>query len=72
MTDMYVPIIMGSDKDIPHANKIKDELDRFGISCVYRICSAHKSGRNLLKMLNRYESDDNVICLVILQGVQMH
>ena len=65
---MYVPIIMGSDKDIPYVNKIRDELLKFGIKSQYRICSAHKSGSYLLNMLQKYEYDENVKCLVTVAG----
>lgn len=68
LSNMYVPIIMGSDKDLGYVSKISDELKRFDIRSEYRICSAHKSGVNLLKMLEKYEDDDRVLCLVTVAG----
>ena len=64
----YVPIIMGSDKDIPHCEKIRNELNKFGLKSVFRICSAHKYGTYLLDMLQKYEHDDNVLCVVTVAG----
>ena len=66
--NVYVPIIMGSDKDIPHCDKIRDELNKFGVKVEYRICSAHKSGVYLLNMLKSYEEDINVLCVVTVAG----
>ena len=66
--DVYVPIIMGSDKDLDHCSKISSELSKFGVRSEYRICSAHKSGIYLLNMLGQYENDDNVLCVVTVAG----
>ena len=39
---LFVPIIIGSDKDIPHAEKIKNNIQLLGVQSTIRVCSAHK------------------------------
>ena len=65
---LLVPIIIGSDKDIPHAEKIKNNIQLLGVQSTIRVCSAHKCLGNLLKMLGEYESDDKVVCYVTCAG----
>ena len=40
---MFIPIMMGSEKDLPHGNKISSFLTKHGVSNAIRISSAHKS-----------------------------
>lgn len=61
---LSVVIIMGSEKDKPHAQKIIDELNNFGIQYHEYIASAHKQAGDLLFIMEKYK-DDPVIFITI-------
>jgi phosphoribosylaminoimidazole-succinocarboxamide synthase len=63
-----VPIILGSHKDLPHANKIATYLNQFGAIPVIRICSAHKAPTVLLDILKAYESNDDIYVYITVAG----
>ncbi len=69
---LIIPIIMGSIKDLSHAKKIhifmKENFQNSNILLINRICSAHKYGTNLLKILKEYENKSNVICYITIAG----
>ena len=49
---MKVVIIMGSTSDEPHAKKITDNLDSYGIDWEQHAASAHKEPLKVLDILN--------------------
>ncbi len=51
----FCPIIMGSGKDLYHAENIKPGLDKFGIEYALRIASAHKHPDYLRRIVQEYE-----------------
>ena len=57
-------IILGSTKDEPHAKKITDELDLFGIAWEQHVASAHRQAREALAILDKYK-DQKVIYITI-------
>jgi 5-(carboxyamino)imidazole ribonucleotide mutase len=57
-------IIMGSESDKPHAKKITDELNNFGIQYHEYVASAHKQAGDLLFIMEKYK-DDPVIFITI-------
>jgi phosphoribosylaminoimidazole-succinocarboxamide synthase len=67
---IIVPIIMESERGLDHANKIHSEIKNkfydLKIMLVNRICSAHKSSINLIKILNEYEQNNNVLCYITI------
>tara|TARA_Y100000389_G_C17447076_1_gene512289 strand:- start:871 stop:2277 length:1407 start_codon:yes stop_codon:yes gene_type:complete len=63
-----VPIIIGSSKDLNHANKIKNKLSLFNISCDIRISSAHKATDYVMGILNNYEKDITVPVIITCAG----
>jgi 5-(carboxyamino)imidazole ribonucleotide mutase len=63
-----VVIIMGSEVDQPHAQKIAEALNEFGLESTKRIASAHKVTRRLLEMLATYESDPRPKLYVTIAG----
>lgn len=65
---MLVPIILGSDKDLSHGEKIYNYLQKFGVDSVIRICSAHKATLSIIDILNKYENNDNVIAIITCAG----
>ena len=65
---LLVPIILGSDKDGEFGKKIKNRLSFFGVDSIIRVCSAHKSCLNLLKIIKEYEDNDNVKTMITIAG----
>ncbi len=63
-----VPIIIGSEKDIDSAKQIQTHLNKFKLNSIIRICSAHKSCINLLKILEKYENDESVKTYITIAG----
>jgi len=51
-----VVILMGSESDLQHCEKIKCSLVQFGVPCDLRITSAHKGTEETLRILHYYES----------------
>ena len=63
-----IPIIVGSDKDIEFAKHIQNHLKNFTLDSTIRVCSAHKSCVNLLKILKEYEDNENVKTYITIAG----
>ena len=59
---------MGSNRDLDHAQRIRDALDRLGVASELRVASAHKSAGHLLEMLGEYESREGEIVYVAVAG----
>lgn len=68
MTNAIVPILMGSSSDMPHAEKIGDALNAFGIAYDYRIGSAHKTPAHVLNILETYEKDSRPKVYITIAG----
>lgn len=68
MTNAIVPILMGSSSDMPHAEKIGEALDEFGIAYDYRIGSAHKTPAHVLKIIETYENDPRPKVYITIAG----
>ena len=62
---MNVVIIMGSISDEPHAKKITDKLDEFGISWEQHAASAHKEPLKVLEILNANKDKENIVYITI-------
>ena len=62
---MNVVIIMGSTSDEPHAKKITDKLDEFGISWEQYAASAHKEPLKVLEILNANKDKENIVYITI-------
>ena len=62
---MNVVIIMGSTSDEPHAKKITDKLDEFGISWEQHAASAHKEPLKVLEILNANKDKENIVYITI-------
>jgi 5-(carboxyamino)imidazole ribonucleotide mutase len=52
-----VILLLGSKSDAEHRNAISQALDKFGITHVTRIASAHKVTSYLLDLMQSYEQD---------------
>ncbi len=63
-----VPIIMGSQADLPHAQRIAEALAALGIESELRVASAHKHPQYLLEMLAAYEADPRPKVYITVAG----
>lgn len=59
-----VVIIMGSKADLDWANQIRNVLDKFGVTSVSRIASAHKVPLKCFQLIKEYEKE-NVVFITI-------
>ncbi len=69
MPDQKVVILMGSKSDADFAATIADSLRHFDIKCESRIASAHKTPRELLKILEEYEKLEDRIVYITVAGL---
>ena len=69
MLQQCVIIIMGSNKDLAFATSVGSKLEFFGIDYEYRVASAHKTPRELLKMLEAYETSEKSVVYVTVAGL---
>ena len=65
---MFIPILLGSDKDLHYANKISKYLLDYGVSNEIRISSAHKSTEGTLNIVRRYQSMEDVPLIITVVG----
>lgn len=64
----FVPILMGSPSDEPHAQVIADVLSQLGIAVEKRIGSAHKTPAHVLAILARWEADPRPKVIITIAG----
>ena len=62
---MKAVIIMGSTSDEPHAKKITDKLDEYGIGWEQHAASAHKEPLKVLEILDANKDGDDIIYITI-------
>ena len=62
---MKAVLIMGSTFDEPHAKKITDKLDDYGISWEQHAASAHKQPLKVLEILKNNESEKDLVYVTI-------
>ena len=62
---MKAVLIMGSTFDEPHAKKITDKLDDYGISWEQHAASAHKQPLKVLEILKDNESEKDLVYITI-------
>jgi phosphoribosylaminoimidazole-succinocarboxamide synthase len=65
---MFIPILLGSEKDLPHGNKISKTLTEYNINNAIRISSAHKSTRDVLDIIRSCEEDDEIPLVITAVG----
>ncbi len=63
-----VVLLMGSPADLEHSRRIARALEAFGIPVRMHIASAHKTPRELLELLERYEGSGEVGVYVTVAG----
>ena len=62
---MKAILIMGSTFDEPHAKKITDKLDDYGISWEQHAASAHKQPLKVLEILKNNETEKDIVYITI-------
>ncbi len=62
---MFVPILLGSDSDTEHAEKITKYLDEFGIPYEVKVLSAHKVPEKLIAYITEKNKEQNVVYVTI-------
>ena len=66
---MKTVIIMGSTSDEPHAKKITDKLDEYGISWEQHAASAHKEPLKVLEILKKLMAKLFILANLILKFI---
>jgi len=61
---MKVIIIMGSKSDLAHSEKIANSVKQFGVDCILRIASAHKTPHKALDIIKEYDNEPIVLITV--------
>ena len=71
MKKMKIVVLMGSPRDLPFASKIKAflEKEKFSISCVYNVASAHRTPEKLLNILKENEKRGEGIVYITVAGL---
>jgi 5-(carboxyamino)imidazole ribonucleotide mutase len=69
MPQQRVIVIMGSKKDLAFASSVGSMLKRLGLKFEYRVASAHKTPRELLKILEAYEALGESIVYISIAGM---
>jgi 5-(carboxyamino)imidazole ribonucleotide mutase len=62
---MKTIIIMGSTSDEPHAKKITNKLDEYGIKWEQHAASAHKEPLKVLEILENNKENSDIIYITI-------
>lgn len=59
-----VLLIMGSKADMGYSQEIADKIKGFGVECILRIASAHKTPQKVLEIIGECEGEACVIITV--------
>lgn len=62
---MLAVFLLGSKKDMDHAQKIADSLDGFGVPYKIHIGSAHKVPELVLGFVKQYEKEEDIVYVTI-------
>ena len=62
---MKTVIIMGSTSDEPHAKKITNKLDKYGITWEQHAASAHKQPLQVLEILTANKNEKDIVYITI-------
>ena len=62
---MKTVIIMGSKSDEPHAKKITNKLDEYGVTWEQHAASAHKQPLQVLEILTANKNEKDIVYITI-------
>ena len=68
ITGALVVIVAGSDSDRQHVQKIRSELEKYGIPSLARVCSAHKQPAACMEMVENYNSSIEPMAVISIAG----
>ncbi|VDP20697.1 unnamed protein product [Soboliphyme baturini] len=63
-----VVVVMGSASDYSFCKKIESHCKHYGIPCILRVSSAHKSTEETLKLISEYEGDHVSTVFIAVAG----
>ncbi|MFO7841943.1 MAG: phosphoribosylaminoimidazolesuccinocarboxamide synthase [Fidelibacterota bacterium] len=66
--DGFVAIVMGSESDLPHAEKMQKIIEKYDVSCELRIMSAHKNGEAILDLAEEYNHAVESVAVIAVAG----
>ncbi|MDH5460898.1 MAG: AIR carboxylase family protein [Candidatus Bathyarchaeota archaeon] len=69
MPEQKVVILMGSRSDVDFATSIADLLKHFDVKHEFRIASAHKTPKELVRILEEYETSEEKILYITVAGL---
>lgn len=67
-TDFIIPIILDSHEDLIHGQYIYNKLKKYGLNSVLRIYSIIKVHIQCLQLLDKYNSNPNVLCYITISS----
>ena len=62
---MKAVLIMGSESDMPHAEKITSALSNLGVAFEQHVASAHKNPEKVLEIIRSYTKGERVAFITI-------
>ena len=62
---MKAVLIMGSESDMPHAEKITSALSNLGVAFEQHVASAHKNPEKVLEIIRSYPKGERVAFITI-------
>ncbi|QQR84086.1 AIR carboxylase family protein [Candidatus Peregrinibacteria bacterium] len=65
---MFIPIILGSEADRPHAEKIISYIQPFGVETEIKVCSAHKVPEKLVEYINQINAREDAVVYITCAG----
>lgn len=66
-----VALLMGSKNDFPKLKKTVDTLEQFGIPCVVRVMSAHRTPHQVVEFVEKAE-ENNIKIFICAAGLAAH
>ena len=66
--DAFVAIIMGSESDIEHCQKIKKAVERYKVMTDMRVVSAHKNGEDIAEIIKEYNGSIEPGAVIAVAG----
>jgi phosphoribosylaminoimidazole-succinocarboxamide synthase len=67
--DGYVVIVMGSPADLPHCQRLKEIVERYGLMADLRVVSAHKNGEDIPALAEEYNPSVEPGAVIAVAGL---
>jgi phosphoribosylaminoimidazole carboxylase PurE protein len=66
--EQLVVIVMGSEADLEHSQKIAKTLNYFGVDYKMRVGSAHKTPQHVTNWIDEYEGENRELVFIAVAG----